>query len=131
MELDRRCGFHPSLLILGIGDYPSGVPCAIETEWRTYFSEHDFDESISGEGLIVALMRAEDKLIWPVHISRCRRGDSHFVTRYWRFVVNLPFDPKRWQFRLDFLYILVGNLATADRKVVQTRQSDDVFQAGA
>jgi FkbM family methyltransferase len=44
--------------------------------------EHDSDESFSGDGLVVAAMRTEDKLIPPVHISRCRRGDSLFVTGY-------------------------------------------------
>jgi hypothetical protein len=44
--------------------------------------EHDSDESFSGDGLIVAAMRTEDKLIPPIHISRCRRGDSLFATGY-------------------------------------------------
>lgn len=44
--------------------------------------EHDIDESYSGDGLIVAAMRAEDRLIPPVPISRCRRSESLFTTGY-------------------------------------------------
>jgi FkbM family methyltransferase len=44
--------------------------------------EHDVDESFSGDGLIVAAMRPEDKLIPEIAISRCRRGDSLFVSGY-------------------------------------------------
>jgi FkbM family methyltransferase len=44
--------------------------------------EHDVDESFSGDGLIVAAMRVEDRLIPPIAISRCRRTDSLFRTGY-------------------------------------------------
>jgi FkbM family methyltransferase len=44
--------------------------------------EHDVDESFSGDGLIVAAMRPEDRSIPPIIISRCRRGESLFVNGY-------------------------------------------------
>lgn len=44
--------------------------------------EHDVDESFSGDGLIVAAMRPEDRSIPPIVISRCRRGESLFVSGY-------------------------------------------------
>jgi FkbM family methyltransferase len=44
--------------------------------------EHDIDESFSGDGLIVAAMRAEDRIIPPIAISRCRRADSLFASGY-------------------------------------------------
>ena len=44
--------------------------------------EHDVDESYSGDGLIVAAMRAEDARIPTITVSRCRRGDSLFASGY-------------------------------------------------
>jgi FkbM family methyltransferase len=44
--------------------------------------EHDVDESYSGDGLIVAAMRPEDKYIPMINISRCRRSESLFLTGY-------------------------------------------------
>jgi hypothetical protein len=54
----------------------------LEASGAKILCEHDVDESFSGDGLIVAAMRLEDKLIPPVHISRCRRGESLFVSGY-------------------------------------------------
>jgi FkbM family methyltransferase len=54
----------------------------LEASGANILCEHDVDESFSGDGLIVAAMRLEDKLIPPVHISRCRRGESLFVSGY-------------------------------------------------
>src|SRR5262249_33611354 len=42
--------------------------------------EHDVDESYSGDGLIVAAMRTEDRLVPAIQISRCRRSHSLFAT---------------------------------------------------
>lgn len=44
--------------------------------------EHDVDESFSGDGLIVAAMRPEDRRIPAIAVSRCRRGDSLFPDGY-------------------------------------------------
>ncbi len=44
--------------------------------------EHDVDESFSGDGLIVAALRPEDRSIPPIVISRCRRGESLFAIGY-------------------------------------------------
>ena len=44
--------------------------------------EHDVDESYSGDGLIVAAMRPEDRIIPPIPVSRCRRSESLFTTGY-------------------------------------------------
>lgn len=44
--------------------------------------EHDVDESFSGDGLIVASMRPEDRIIPGIIISRCRRSDSLFAEGY-------------------------------------------------
>lgn len=44
--------------------------------------EHDVDESFSGDGVIAAALRPEDRLIPHIDISRCRRGDSLFPAGY-------------------------------------------------
>ena len=44
--------------------------------------EHDVDESFSGDGLIVAALRPEDRDIPLIGVSRCRRADALFPSGY-------------------------------------------------
>ena len=54
----------------------------LKTKDANILCEHDVDESFSGDGLIAAAMRAEDRLIPAIEVSRCRRSHSLFATGY-------------------------------------------------